>query len=891
MAVVVLEDDSNRINDAEALGTWAKDGTTPTLEQDFYYQGSAAISSKVGTAKGGFYFTSGTTITVTDVSMLKCLWTTKDKFAPYPAGTVKLGASGVTNGYEFYIADDGTYNDGTAVLSAKGGWTIVPIAFVPQWIDGKLGTPGTVNTWGINGDFTASSKAENVAMDAIDYTGLGGLYLTRGDSTDTDGDWEDFWAYDEGQTSNRFGHVTKPEGLEGVYSCYGRLTIGATAAGATTNPTVFTSSPASLAFPGGRVYAGWNMILPHIGNASTVITFNDTNVSGQGFDALKVFYDTELDIDNANDYITLTDHGFTTGDPVYMSDEGVTSAEGLTTGTLYWVRRVDANNFSLHRNATAANIVRSEAAGNTSKVALTPVSAGNGQRHSLRRACTQPWLEVRDSLYSTTRSYQFDNATWTKGASVSASANSGLDPYQSGFSYWLGTTSNEVDRLTLGAAVATGSRPLVQTTPSMAVDGDYVVSFWARKISGNGTRLSVFMSSVSTSNELAYLTSKWQYYSFALPRVSTSVIDIYVDDHTLFTADVIDIWDFQVADLEATVGDFIIDGGAYQGLQRIKLQPGCAVSNAKFIGCGSILLQGGTLDGCTISDFNAMNDDTYPGASAVRTHDLTLISNCVFDGVSATTGEGHAIQITQAGVYAFDNNGFFNYSDGYAEFSTAQAFTSELITTDAAHGFTSGEAVYYEKGSGTASIGPTAGNLYYVRVASTTTLYLHETQEAVTSAVNPVNMTTSGTETHYLYSAHAAVVNSSGSNVTINWSGNDGTAPSVRNIGTSTTTVASSVPVSFLVRDKDNLPVENAIASMYLTADDTEILNGATSALGVLSGAYSGTVPADVYWRVRKGSSGDTKYYPASGTAIIQAGSGLALTVGLRVNPYNNATT
>jgi hypothetical protein len=132
-------------------------------------------------------------------------------------------------------------------------------------------------------------------------------------------------------------------------------------------------------------------------------------------------------------------------------------------------------------------------------------------------------------------------------------------------------------------------------------------------------------------------------------------------------------------------------------------------------------------------------------------------------------------------------------------------------------------------------------------------------------------------------STDAAVYNNSGKEITINITGS-GTTPSVRNGAGATTIVVSSVPLAVTVIDTATNPIQTAQVAIYLTSNDSELLNDDTDVNGEVSGSYSGGTPAAIYIRVRKSSTGDTKYIPASTTGSITS-SGFSITITLREDP------
>ncbi len=104
-----------------------------------------------------------------------------------------------------------------------------------------------------------------------------------------------------------------------------------------------------------------------------------------------------------------------------------------------------------------------------------------------------------------------------------------------------------------------------------------------------------------------------------------------------------------------------------------------------------------------------------------------------------------------------------------------------------------------------------------------------------------------------------------------------------------TVNVSASVSVQIKAQDKATDPIQDVRISMYLKADDSEILNADSNASGITSGSFSGSTPAAIYWRCRKGSSADSpKYIARSGVGTITS-DGFDLLVTMDENPNNNA--
>lgn len=134
----------------------------------------------------------------------------------------------------------------------------------------------------------------------------------------------------------------------------------------------------------------------------------------------------------------------------------------------------------------------------------------------------------------------------------------------------------------------------------------------------------------------------------------------------------------------------------------------------------------------------------------------------------------------------------------------------------------------------------------------------------------------------------AAIYNNSGGLVTINVTGGGGT-PTIRNGASASTTVNVSVDVDFHIVDKSGANIAGAQVSAYLVSDDSQVALADTNASGIVSTTFAGTTPANIYYRVRKASPGDTKYVNDSGVGTIVAGTGFAVTRTLRVDPNNNS--
>lgn len=96
---------------------------------------------------------------------------------------------------------------------------------------------------------------------------------------------------------------------------------------------------------------------------------DDGSSGGWSFNAL-------TDVDATPDDITITTHGFATGDAVYYSDEGGTAIGGLTDQALYFLRSDDANTVGVFLTKEAADT-------NANRIALT---VGSSETHKFYSA-------------------------------------------------------------------------------------------------------------------------------------------------------------------------------------------------------------------------------------------------------------------------------------------------------------------------------------------------------------------------------------------------------------------------------------------------------------------------------------------------------------------------
>lgn len=275
MAIATGSFDGQRVTDAESTTNWVAASATVGLEPDFKYQGSNSISGQVKTAEIGFYYRNAALSwnfsTVRRVWMAKCIATNKDVLDGNGV-VLEMGTGARAAYYRYNVFSAQTY-------PIAGGFQIVPIdPSISGFRSHTVGAPNlaTIDMFGIQADFSATSRAANVALDAIDVVGYGdGLSFTGGDGADTDGTFQNFIDIDEGTLNNRWGIVST---REGVLYVLGTLSLGSGSAA-----FGFTDANRVLVFPHGRFDTGHSGIKFKMFNAGSSCFLANCTFQGRGF--------------------------------------------------------------------------------------------------------------------------------------------------------------------------------------------------------------------------------------------------------------------------------------------------------------------------------------------------------------------------------------------------------------------------------------------------------------------------------------------------------------------------------------------------------------------------------------------------------------------------------
>jgi len=267
-------------------GTWGNDGGGGAVvdEADNVYEGASsgtAQSRKVGTTLSGRNYTHGSGTDMDGTPMSTAHWMCKTIITNFrglvvrtgPAHHVKMGSS-ASDYHEYWLYGGVDY-------PPRGGWQIVPIApsvsgYAAEATDTGSPNDSSILYWSVLGDFSATSKAENVIIDAIDC-GLG-LNLVSGDGASADGTWQDFVDYDEGTNTNRWGYVFT-EG--GKINLFGQMAIGQTSAG-TSTVTEFTDVGKVVTWRNSLCMTGFNRLLIDLATSGTAVSMTDCVLDSLG---------------------------------------------------------------------------------------------------------------------------------------------------------------------------------------------------------------------------------------------------------------------------------------------------------------------------------------------------------------------------------------------------------------------------------------------------------------------------------------------------------------------------------------------------------------------------------------------------------------------------------
>lgn len=298
--------------------------------------------------------------------------------------------------------------------------------------------------------------------------------------------------------------------------------------------------------------------------------------------------------------------------------------------------------------------------------------------------------------------------------------------------------------------------------------------------------------------------------------------------------------------------------GVWSGADQLDLDDSVSMLRTTFIDCNNIVLNGADMDECSV-----LNSYLDLGEAFILASTLATIADTSF----TASKEGHAIEIDTAGTYSHVGNQYTGYGPGTCddtgahdhEFDTIDDVDAGADTiTITGDPFVTGDPVYYSDEGGSDTIGLTDDNLYYVRRTAASTYQIHNSVAEALADVNAITLSDGSTgEAHVLYSARAAIYNSSGGTVTINISGG-GDTPSIRNSSGSTTIVNNNVSLT-LTGLKDNTEVRVYADGTLNELDGVENATDGTTDNRSVTFSLAAGITVDI--RFAHGTAADGKVY------------------------------
>ena len=213
-----------------------------------------------------------------------------------------------------------------------------------------------------------------------------------------------------------------------------------------------------------------------------------------------------------------------------------------------------------------------------------------------------------------------------------------------------------------------------------------------------------------------------------------------------------------------------------------------------FVACKTLDLDFGVLDGCSVSDFLVENDE-----AAVSTPDLADIFDCTFVRTDSRLQRGHAVSIDTPGSYNFAGNIFTGWGPDEVEIHTILGVDAgaDFITSPTEHGYTTGQALVYQKSSGSTdditAVSPNDQVYAIVIDSASFALAGNPTGALADTRLNIVAGAIG--ESHSFYAVTAAVANLSSGSVTMSITAG-GSIPSVYNSTGSFTLVIAQTQVT-----------------------------------------------------------------------------------------------
>lgn len=406
-------------------------------------------------------------------------------------------------------------------------------------------------------------------------------------------------------------------------------------------------------------------------------------------------------VNDIEDSIYIPSHGLVSGQAVRYSNGGGTTIPGLTNNTIYFVVRVDPNIIKLSTNRTLTNIANITGPGvGTQSLTVTSIDLSTDT------------ITIPSHGFSTGELVNYD----ARGQLVLGGLTSATPYYVivvDGDNIKLALTLENAQNGTAINLTSLGAGRHILTSLTRTPDGTYVVS------SVTPTTFTAVAPGI-----VPVITKTFT------PRISLNIQQnaLNIPSHGFITGTEV-TYDTNggsaIAGLTDDTHYYVI------GINRDWLRLATTAENA---------LSGVAL---TMSDFGTGSDHTLvssqisgniTGAGSVTTAVDSVLVNGTGTAFSKILKVGDNFRLFPPNVTQV------------ATFAAAGVnTTSNVITTLANHGFTTGDSIQFSAGGGVAPAPLVEGYWYFVRSASANTLTLHGTLADATGNTNAVDLSTQGT--------------------------------------------------------------------------------------------------------------------------------------------------
>jgi hypothetical protein len=844
----------------------------PQTEFDIFVHGAGACSARVsGSADKGIWFNNGSGIDFTVTGRHLWIWvnyTTPGNLTTFNGST----------DYGLYIVVSTSGSETTDYLSwSVRDRTTKPVGWERYVID--LNKPpsrsvgstnlASIQYIGAGSNQTGTVKSENLVIDRIDYGT--GLQVEDGDST-TPASWDELWLDDDGQL-NKYGVIQK---RQGAYFLRGGIEIGDSAGTATTlwndtsNSTVIFENPTYL-FSTDRV------------ELSSIDADNlySIDVVGNGTGTTDVTFGSVVGAGDARQGIL--GGAIQSAGPKWSLDAETDIAD-LDTVNLYGMNIQGAGNIQLSSSTK------------TDVIGTTFVNCDEIQPNDCEFLNNTVIAPVPDRGVELTNATNFKNISFVLGESAAVAFSRVWQVDASGPTY--------VDFTDQAESTTTLDWDFFPATEAV---GDYCAMGYERKF----TRARIDVGTARVGGTVA-----WEYYNGS---TWSSLPIVFDNTNDLSTTGLQNVeWLKAPADWAALsingelplfyirirvtgtfttnpVGDRALCARQVEHMLHVPSAGSYTADTLEFFGSGSRSFE-------IENSASASTADSY---SETNQSSNQALGNGIISGVGQSfTGDGTVLSSArwylaalgspstgniQAHVYA--HSGTFGTSSvpTGSPVASSNIYDASALDLQPTTG-TSYRLVEFEFEDEFTLVNLTN---YVVTLeygsGNVTNHVLVGTDNSLPSASGNF-ATYNGTTWTANSSVDACFYADSGGIVTIN--ATDGSNPSVdQNTGTipGATIINNAVNVTVNVQDEAQVAIENARVYVEATTGGAEILNALTNASGVATTTfnYPGSDTA-ITVRVRKSTSGSTRYYPVQTTGTITS-TGFSVDVTMTVDQIASA--